>query len=322
MAVAAHFVAQAFGVSLSLPQILAIVGGTVLVSLGSGLMPFAGITPVVLVLLAAGLPPESFAGIGLIIIIDWLLSRGRAVVDTWGNAVGVAVLAEDFSTRAPHREQPQRFERPKPVAAEPREVRPRREPARDDRRASPRPQGEGRDSRRDWQRRDRPRPDRDREPRRNDQTRDRRHPAPRPETIQKELPDVAARRPAVSPPEQAPAPEPRRLVEPREPAFESSEARRQPAPPENPPEERPQEREAIMTPPPPPVTKSVDVTASPVSGEEADVQFGRPKARRGRSIREGKSSEQPAVEVETPAGQEEFSKEGITFGRQKKKPRR
>jgi len=89
-AVAALFIAQAFGIELG-PQAQLIVFLTAtLASIGAAGIPEAGTVTMVIVLNAVGLPLE---GVGLILSIDWLLDRCRTTVNVWGDAVGAAVVA-------------------------------------------------------------------------------------------------------------------------------------------------------------------------------------------------------------------------------------
>jgi Na+/H+-dicarboxylate symporter len=88
-AVAAVFIAQSYGVDLTLPVQLVIVLTATLAAIGAAGIPEAGLVTMVMVLHAAGLPVE---GIGIILAIDWFLDRCRTTVNVWGDAVGAAVL--------------------------------------------------------------------------------------------------------------------------------------------------------------------------------------------------------------------------------------
>lgn len=88
-AVAAVFIAQAYGIELSLvTQILILITATV-AAIGAAGIPEAGLVTMVIVLKAAGLPVE---GIGMILVVDWFLDRLRTTVNVWGDAVAVAVI--------------------------------------------------------------------------------------------------------------------------------------------------------------------------------------------------------------------------------------
>ncbi len=88
-AVAAVFIAQSYGVDLTLPVQLVIVLTATLAAIGAAGIPEAGLVTMVMVLHTAGLPIE---GIGMILAIDWFLDRCRTTVNVWGDAVGAATL--------------------------------------------------------------------------------------------------------------------------------------------------------------------------------------------------------------------------------------
>ena len=88
-AVAALFIAQAYGIDLSTgAQIIVLITAT-LAAVGAAGIPEAGLVTMVIVLSAVGLPQE---GIVLILSIDWFLDRFRTAVNVWGDAVGATVL--------------------------------------------------------------------------------------------------------------------------------------------------------------------------------------------------------------------------------------
>ncbi len=88
-AVAAVFIAQAWGIELGAVQTFIVFVTATLASIGAAGIPEAGTVTMVLVLKAVGLPIE---GIGLILSIDWVLDRCRTAVNVWGDAVGAAVV--------------------------------------------------------------------------------------------------------------------------------------------------------------------------------------------------------------------------------------
>lgn len=90
-AVAAIFIAQVYGIDLSVGQQAIVFITAALVSFGAAAIPHAGTITMTLVLSAVGLPKET---IGLIWVADWLLDRCRTTVNIWGDAVGCAVIAE------------------------------------------------------------------------------------------------------------------------------------------------------------------------------------------------------------------------------------
>jgi Na+/H+-dicarboxylate symporter len=96
-AVAALFIAQAYGIELSFAAQLLVVVTATLAAIGAAGIPEAGLVTLVTVLHAVGLPTE---GVGLILAIDWLLDRFRTSVNVWGDAVGAAVI-ERYGLGAP-----------------------------------------------------------------------------------------------------------------------------------------------------------------------------------------------------------------------------
>jgi Na+/H+-dicarboxylate symporter len=90
-AVAALFIAQIYGIHLSLgAQVIVFLTAT-LAAIGAAGIPEAGLVTMVMVLKAVGLPIE---GIGIILAIDWFLDRCRTTVNVWGDAVGTAVISK------------------------------------------------------------------------------------------------------------------------------------------------------------------------------------------------------------------------------------
>ena len=88
-AIAAMFIAQMYGIELGLfAQIMIVVTAT-LAAIGAAGIPQAGTVTMLIVLGAVGLPAE---GIGILLSVDWFLDRCRTAVNTWGDAVGAAVM--------------------------------------------------------------------------------------------------------------------------------------------------------------------------------------------------------------------------------------
>ncbi len=88
-AVAALFIAQVYGIHLSLTQQIIVFAMATLAAVGAAGIPEAGLVTMVLVLTAVGLPIE---GIGILLAVDWLLDRCRTSVNVWGDLVGSAVI--------------------------------------------------------------------------------------------------------------------------------------------------------------------------------------------------------------------------------------
>ena len=89
-AVAAVFIAQAFGYDLDLAQQLTIVLTATLASIGAAAVPGAGMVMLVIVLSAIGIDPE---GIALIFAVDRILDMLRTVVNVTGDATVATVVA-------------------------------------------------------------------------------------------------------------------------------------------------------------------------------------------------------------------------------------
>ncbi len=89
-AVAAVFIAQAFGYDLDLTAQLTIVLTATLASIGAAAVPGAGMVMLVIVLSAIGIDPE---GIALIFAVDRILDMMRTVVNVTGDATVATVVA-------------------------------------------------------------------------------------------------------------------------------------------------------------------------------------------------------------------------------------
>lgn len=88
--VAAIFIAQVYGVELSLMQQLLIVVTALLASIGAAGIPMAGLVMITVVLTAVGLPLE---GIGLILAVDRVLDMTRTAVNVWSDSCGAVTIA-------------------------------------------------------------------------------------------------------------------------------------------------------------------------------------------------------------------------------------
>jgi Na+/H+-dicarboxylate symporter len=87
--VAALFIAQAYGIELTVAQQMLVVLTSLLASIGAAGIPHAGLVMMSIVLQAVGLPLE---GVGLIIAVDRVLDMCRSTVNVWSDAVGAAVV--------------------------------------------------------------------------------------------------------------------------------------------------------------------------------------------------------------------------------------
>lgn len=90
-AVSAVFIAQAFGIDLSLGAQLGIVATATLASIGTAAVPSAGTVMLVIVLQQAGIPVE---GLALILAVDRPLDMCRTVVNVTGDAMVCTLIAK------------------------------------------------------------------------------------------------------------------------------------------------------------------------------------------------------------------------------------
>lgn len=87
--VAAIFIAQAYGIDLSVGQQIIIFMTASLAAVGAAAIPGAGLITMSIVLGAVGLPLE---GIGLILAVDRILDMFRTTVNVFGDCVGTIVV--------------------------------------------------------------------------------------------------------------------------------------------------------------------------------------------------------------------------------------
>lgn len=88
--VAAVFIAQVYGIDLTMMDQVVIFVSATLTSIGAAGIPSAGLVTLLIVLRAVGLPTE---GIGLVFAIDRIVDMCRTTVNVFGDAVGAAVIA-------------------------------------------------------------------------------------------------------------------------------------------------------------------------------------------------------------------------------------
>ena len=94
--VAAVFIANIYGLHLSLGHMVIIFLTATLASIGAAGIPSAGLVTMGIVLKAVGMPLE---GIGLILAVDRFLDMLRTSVNVWGDLVGARVIQEFFERR-------------------------------------------------------------------------------------------------------------------------------------------------------------------------------------------------------------------------------
>ena len=97
-AVAAVFIAQAFGMDLSIGAQLGIIATATLASIGSAAVPGAGMVMLVIVLAQAGIPE---AGLALIFAVDRPLDMCRTTVNVTGDAAVSLMVAKSVDMMGP-----------------------------------------------------------------------------------------------------------------------------------------------------------------------------------------------------------------------------
>jgi Na+/H+-dicarboxylate symporter len=88
--VAALFIAQAYGIELSLAQQFMVVAIALLTSIGVAAVPQASLVAIVVILEAVGVPLE---GMALILVVDRVLDMGRTAVNVFSDSCGALVVA-------------------------------------------------------------------------------------------------------------------------------------------------------------------------------------------------------------------------------------
>lgn len=94
-AVAAIFIAQLRGISMTFTNIIAVSITSTAASIGAAGIPQAGLVTLVMVLDTVGLPAED---VSLVLAVDWMLDRIRTVVNVLGDSFGAAIV-EHFSEK-------------------------------------------------------------------------------------------------------------------------------------------------------------------------------------------------------------------------------
>ncbi len=88
--VTALFIAQAYGIDLTLVQQILLVVTALVVAVGTAGIPMAGLVMLTIVLTAVGLPLE---GIGLIMAVEYLCDMPRSVINVYGDSCAAIVVA-------------------------------------------------------------------------------------------------------------------------------------------------------------------------------------------------------------------------------------
>jgi Na+/H+-dicarboxylate symporter len=94
--VAAVFIAQAYGISLTFYEQFIVVITALLASVGAAGIPMAGLVMIFIILKAVGLPDE---GVGLILAVDRILDMCRTTVNVWSDSCGAAIIEKSESRR-------------------------------------------------------------------------------------------------------------------------------------------------------------------------------------------------------------------------------
>jgi proton glutamate symport protein len=89
--VAVIFIAQAYGMEMTILQQLIVVITALLASIGAAGIPMAGLVIITVILSAVGLPLE---GVGLILAVDRILDMFRTTVNVWSDSCGAVIIAK------------------------------------------------------------------------------------------------------------------------------------------------------------------------------------------------------------------------------------
>ncbi len=89
--VAVMFIAQAYGIDLTIGQQLIVIFTALLAAIGSAGIPMAGLIMMAVVLKAVGLPLE---GIGLILAVDRILDMFRTTINVYGDTCCAVIVAK------------------------------------------------------------------------------------------------------------------------------------------------------------------------------------------------------------------------------------
>ena len=88
--VAAIFIAQAYGIDLTLVQQIMIVFTALLAAIGAAGIPMAGMVMLAIVLSAVGLPLE---GIGMVLAVEQICDMPRTCINSYGDTCGAVIIA-------------------------------------------------------------------------------------------------------------------------------------------------------------------------------------------------------------------------------------
>ena len=85
------FLAQAYGMELTITQQIVIVATSLLAAVGSAGIPMAGLIMMTSILTAVGLPLE---GIGVILSVNFIMDMARTSANVWGDCAVAAIVAK------------------------------------------------------------------------------------------------------------------------------------------------------------------------------------------------------------------------------------
>jgi proton glutamate symport protein len=88
--VAAIFIAQAYGIELTIMQQIILVFTSLMAAIGAAGIPMAGMVMLTIVLNVVGLPLE---GIGLVLAVEQLCDMPRTMINTYGDTCGAVIVA-------------------------------------------------------------------------------------------------------------------------------------------------------------------------------------------------------------------------------------
>jgi DAACS family dicarboxylate/amino acid:cation (Na+ or H+) symporter len=109
------FVAQAMGIELTLGQQLLAAGACLIAAMGVAGVPEAGFISLAVVLNTVGLPLEVLP---LLLTVDWIIARGRSMVNVLSDMVLSILIDRGSSAEAPSGQAPYRqpdLEQPAPI---------------------------------------------------------------------------------------------------------------------------------------------------------------------------------------------------------------
>jgi Na+/H+-dicarboxylate symporter len=89
--VAAIFIAQAYGIELTILQQVILVFTSLFAAIGAAGIPMAGMVMLTIVLNVVGLPLE---GIGLVLAVEQLCDMPRTMINTYGDTCGAVIIAK------------------------------------------------------------------------------------------------------------------------------------------------------------------------------------------------------------------------------------